>query len=120
MRASPGFTSRGEAEMHHVAVGDDVVLAFQPEPAGIARARLAAIRHIIVIRDGLGANEAALEVAVDDTGSLRSLGAAPYGPGRRLLGAGSEIGDEVEKLIAGQDQPVEAGHREPNGLEILV
>src|SRR5262245_43550561 len=49
--------SRREAEVHHVAVGDGVLLAFEPELAGIACARLAAAGHVVVIRDGLGADE---------------------------------------------------------------
>ena len=58
-------------EMHHVAVGDDIVLAFQPQLAGIARAGLAAERDIVVIGDGLGADEAALEIGMDDARRLR-------------------------------------------------
>ena len=44
------FESGGEAEMHHVAVGDDVFLAFQAQLAGVARAGFAAERDIIVDR----------------------------------------------------------------------
>ena len=57
--------------MHHVAVGDHVVLAFEPQLAGVARAGLAAERDVVVIGDGLGADEAALEIGVDDAGRLR-------------------------------------------------
>src|SRR5258708_35004181 len=46
---------RGKAEMQHVAVGDDVVLAFQPQLADVARTGLAAAFDVVVIRDGLGA-----------------------------------------------------------------
>ena len=60
-----------EAEMHDVAVGDDVVLAFEAKLAGIARAGFAAELDVIVIGDGLGADEAALEIGVDDAGRLR-------------------------------------------------
>ena len=57
--------------MHHVAVGDLVVLAFQPQLADVARAGLAAARDVILIRDGLGADEAALEIRVDRARGLR-------------------------------------------------
>jgi hypothetical protein len=40
--------------MHHVAVGDLVLLAFQPQLPGLARAGLATRRNVIVVRDGLG------------------------------------------------------------------
>ena len=54
--------------MHHVAVGDDIVLAFQPQFAGVAGAGFAAERDIIGIGDGFGADEALLEIGMDDAG----------------------------------------------------
>ena len=71
----PKIVSRGKPEMQHVAVGDHVVLAFEPQLAGIARAGLAAAGDIVVIADGFGADEAALEIGMDDAGRLRRLGA---------------------------------------------
>src|SRR5205814_6952262 len=53
---------RRKSEMHHVAVGDFVLLAFQPQLADVARAGLAAALDVILVRDGLGADEVALEV----------------------------------------------------------
>ena len=84
-------------EMHDVAVGDHVVLAFEAEPAGIARAGLAAELDVVVIGDGLGADEAVLEIGMDDAGRLRRPGAAGDGPGARLLRTRGEEGDEVEE-----------------------
>ena len=57
--------------MQHVAVGDFVVFAFQPQLTEVARAGLAAARNVIVIRDGLGADGAALEIGVDRARGLR-------------------------------------------------
>ena len=37
--------------MHHVAVGDLVVLAFQPQLADVACAGLAAARNVILVRE---------------------------------------------------------------------
>ena len=45
--------------MHDVAVLHDIFLAFEPHLAGVARAGFAAARDVIVIGDGLGADEAA-------------------------------------------------------------
>src|ERR1700694_651414 len=70
-----------EAEVHHVAVLDHVLLALEPHLSGVLRARLALERDVVVIRDGLGADEALLEVGVDDARGLRRLGAARDGPG---------------------------------------
>src|SRR5262249_49942684 len=84
---------RRKPEMHDVAVGDDVRFALEPHLARLLRAGFAAERHIIVVGDGLGANEAALEVGMDDGGRLRRFGAARDRRRRRLLGAGGEIGN---------------------------
>ena len=78
--------------MHDVAVGDDVLLAFQPQLAGVARAGFAVQRDVVVIGDGLGADETLFEVGVDHAGRRRRLGAAMDGPGARFLRADRELG----------------------------
>src|SRR5262249_18325221 len=105
---------RRKPEMHDVAVGDDVGLTLEPHLARLLRAGLAAERHVIVVGDGLGADEAALEIGMDDGGSLRRLGSTRDRPGRRLLGAGGEIGDQVEERIPGANQSIEARLLEPD------
>ena len=62
--------------MQNVAVLDQIFLAFQPQLAGIARAGLALQRDVVRIGDGLGADEALLEIRVDDAGGCR----APWCP----------------------------------------
>ena len=101
--------SRAEQEVQHVAVLHPVGLALGAEPAGLAGAGLAAERDIVVVGDGLGADEALLEVAVDDAGRLRRAGALGDRPGARLLRAGGEVGGEPEQAVALVDQPVEPG-----------
>ena len=73
--ATPDRSIR-EPEVHHVAVLDDVLLAFEAHLAGFLGGHLAAERDEVVVGDGLGADEALLEVGVDDAGRLRRLGAA--------------------------------------------
>src|SRR5260370_38623672 len=63
-------------KMDDVAVGDGVILALEPKLAGVARAGLAAERHVVLPGDDLGADEAALEIGVDDAGGLRRPRAA--------------------------------------------
>src|SRR5271166_2029562 len=111
--------SRREAEVHHVAVGDDIVLAFEPELAGLARARFAAKGRVVVVSDGLGPDEAALEIAMDDAGGLRRLGALLDRPGARLLRPDGEEGDEVQERIASADDAIEARLGEADRLEIV-
>src|SRR5262245_51265084 len=74
-----------EAEVQHVAVLDDVVLAFEPELAGVARPRFAVERDVIVVSDGLGADEALLEIGMDDARRLLRPRSVRHGPGARLL-----------------------------------
>ena len=54
---------------------DDIFLAFVARLAGFLGRHFAAERDEVVIGDGLGADEAALEIGVDDAGRLRRLGA---------------------------------------------
>src|SRR5450759_1500323 len=118
----PGMTksiSGGKPEMHHVAVGDQVFLAFEPHLAGLARARLAAAGNVIAIADGLGADKTMLEIRVDDAGRLRRLGAFRDGPGTRLLRPGGEIGHQMKQRVAGTDQAIESGLFEPDRFEII-
>ena len=108
---------RIEPEMDDVAVLDDVFLAFVASLAGLLRAVFAAIGDIVVIGDRVGADEAALEIRMDDAGGLRGLGAARDRPGAGLLRSNREIGDEIEELVAGADQTVEAGFLETERRE---
>src|SRR5205085_12478310 len=62
---------RRKPEMHHVAVGDLVLLAFQPQLADVARVGLAAALDVILMRARLGAEEAALEIGVDPRPAAR-------------------------------------------------
>src|SRR5262245_26154312 len=96
-------------KMHDVTVLDDIVLAFDTHLAGILGALLAATGNEIVITDGLGADEAALEVGVDGACCFRRLGAPVHGPGARFLWSGGEKGDEIQQVIAGPDHAIEAG-----------
>src|SRR5215470_3748372 len=93
--------------MHDVAVGDDILLALEAKLPRVAGAGLAVERDIVAVSDRLRADESLLEVGMDDAGRGRRLGAAMNGPGAGFLRPHREIGDEVEKLVAGADQPVE-------------
>src|SRR5882672_6196117 len=118
-RMSGPVASGRKPEMHDVPIGDDVFLAFEAQPAGLAGARLAAERHIVVIRNGLGADEAALEIRMDDARRLRRLGAAGDGPGFCLLGPCGEIREQAQETVSGADQAIEPGLVEPDGSQIL-
>src|SRR3954451_12508615 len=76
--------SRVELEQHDVAVLDDIFLAFIACLAGFLGRYFAAQRDEVVVGDGLGADEAAFEIGVDDAGGLGGLVALVDGPGARL------------------------------------
>ena len=57
--------------MHHVAVGDDVFLAFQTQFSAVAGAGFAAERNVVGIGDGLGANESFFKIGVNDASGRR-------------------------------------------------
>src|SRR6478735_8655519 len=82
-----------EAEVHHVAVLHRIFLALQPQLARIARAGLALQAGVISVSDGLGADEALLEIRVDHAGGAGSLGALGDRPGAGFLRADGEVGD---------------------------
>src|SRR5690242_11853487 len=105
--------------MKNVAVLDDVIGALKPHLPRVLGALLAAAGDEIRIRNCLGADEALLEIGVDDAGGLRRLGAVPHRPGMRFLRADREEGDEIEQAIAGVDDAREAGLAEAERREIL-
>jgi hypothetical protein len=98
-----------EQEVQDVAVLDLVALALDPHLAGVLGGLLAAERpDEIVVGNGLGADEAALEIAVDDAGGLRCAGAHRDGPGAGFLRADGEVGLKLQERVARADHPVEA------------
>ena len=108
--------------MHQVAIPDNIFLALQAHFAGFLGRRS---RHRsetkVVVSDGLGADKALLEVGVDL--SRRPCGAvAPSqdSPGARFLRARGEEGNQVEQVVSGTDQPVEAGLLQPQLVQILA
>src|SRR5690348_8571161 len=74
-------SSNVEPEVHDIALLDEVLLAFETQLACIARTGFAVAGDVVCERNHLGADEAALEVGVNDCGRLRCSRAYPYGPG---------------------------------------
>src|SRR5258708_12925146 len=63
-RMSPLVASGRKPEMHDVSIGDDVFLAFEAQSAGLAGARLAADRHIVVIPNALAPDKPPPEILI--------------------------------------------------------
>ena len=88
-------TSDVEQEFDHVAVLHNVLLALGALQAlGLDSGIIEVVGFQVAIADDAGADEAALEIAVDLTGGLRSLGALADGPGAALLFAVGQEGDD--------------------------
>src|SRR5512145_2434808 len=64
--------SGAEQEVHHIAILDDVFLAFRAHLAGILGALLALVGNEVFIGDGLGPDVALLEIGVNHASRLRS------------------------------------------------
>src|SRR5476649_155372 len=106
-----------EAEVHHVAVFNDVVLAFQAPFAGFLGARFALVLDEVVVGDDFGADEAFFEVGVYHASSLRCGSADAYGPGADFFDTGGEVGLQVQHFVTGADHAVQAGFVEAQGFK---
>lgn len=102
-RASRLALGGASLEEDNVTIIKDVVLALGHDLALGLDLGFGAelLKHGVVVYDTL--NEGLLEITVDDTGGLRSLGASTNGPLTDLIGTGGEEGVEVESLAHGND-----------------
>ena len=74
--------SNVEAEVQDIGLAHQIILAFQPQPAGFLGPGFAVVLDEIVERDGLRTNEAPLEISVD-YGRSRREPATPALPSRQ-------------------------------------
>ena len=88
-----------EQEVDHVAVLHHILLALGTNQSLGPGSSQGAARLEIVVGNDLGANEAALKVGVNLTGSLGCLGALLNGPGTALVGSGGQEGDQPQQRI---------------------
>ena len=100
--------SNVEQELNDVAVLNDVFLALGAlQTLGLDGGVVEVVGFEVAVADDAGADEAALEVAVDLTGGLRSLGALADGPSAALLLAVGQEGDQAQQVVAGGDEVVQ-------------
>src|SRR5205085_881301 len=89
-----------EPEMHHVSIRNDVIFPFHTKHTRRPRARFAFVRNVIAERDDLCANEAFLEVRVNDRRGLRRFPPALDGPRADFFRSGGKVADEPEHAVA--------------------
>src|SRR5690606_6375739 len=98
-----------EPEVDHVAFLHDVRLAFEPQLTGLARALLAAALDVSVVRNDLGADEAALEIGMDRPGRVVRRRIVPHRPRADLLRPGRIKRLQPEQTVRRSDHTVQAG-----------
>src|SRR2546423_15169024 len=93
-----------EAEINHVAVPHDVIASLQARHAALAGGGIGAGGHQVIERGDLGADKAALHVAVDLPACLGRPGALAHRPPARLGLAGGKERDQPEHGIPGASE----------------
>src|SRR5450759_3457785 len=93
-----------EPNVQDVAVGDDEVLAFDLQVAGVPHRLFRAARNEAVVGHHLGADEAALAGGVDLARRLFGLPAATDGPGPYFVRPDGEERYGVEQAVGGADE----------------
>ena len=111
--------SHVEAELHHVAVGHDVVLALDADLAGRLGGGHGSGGDEVVEGDDLGLDEALLEVGVNDAGRLGRGVALVNRPRAGLFRARGEVGLQAQGVEAGARQRVQTRLGLADGLEQL-
>ena len=106
--------------MHDVAIQHNIFLAFKAELSGFLGADFTIVFHIVSKTNGFRTYEALLEVRVNDTCRRWRLGALGNGPGAGFLGTDSEIGYQMQQVIACPDNPVQTRLFKANGIEIIL
>ena len=98
-----------EQELDDIAVFHNVLLALGALQAlGLDGGVIKIVGLQVAVADDAGADEAALEIAVDLAGSLRGLGAFADGPGAALFLAVGQERDQAQQVVAGGDEVVQA------------
>ncbi|BAI64405.1 UDP-N-acetylglucosamine enolpyruvyl transferase [Rothia mucilaginosa DY-18] len=98
-----------EAELHHVAVLHDVVLALHTDLTASLRLRHGASLIQILERHNLSLNEAALKIRVNHTSGLRRSITLINSPGASLLRASSQVSLQTQGRESHASQLIQTG-----------
>src|SRR4029077_12386928 len=93
-----------KAELHYIPVFHHIIFTFDSQLSGFATFRERSKSHQVFEMDGLGRDEAAFEVGMNDASRCRSLIACMYSPGARLLFARCKISAQAKQFIYGANQ----------------
>lgn len=106
-----------EAEVHDVAVLNDVVLALDAKFSGLTDSSFRAVLDVVVILDHLGADEAFLKVGVDHAGALGCFPTFVVGPCLHLHLSGRDEGLEIEQMVGFVDETIDTAFLETEIVE---
>src|SRR6202008_2482861 len=110
---NPRLVSRGGAEVDHVAIEHDVVLALEAKLAMIAAGGDRTSREQMLVAHDLGADEAALDIGVDLAGCQLRRRVTRNRPGPTLVLPDREERDVAEQIVAGADHAIQPRLLEP-------
>src|SRR4026207_1769024 len=99
-----GPASNGEAKMDDIGVFDDVLFSFQAELAGLFTLGFVAMNHEVIIRDHFGANESALDIAMDPSRSLARHRSLRDRPSSDFIFAGGKETNQIRKRVRGANK----------------
>src|SRR5262245_46542870 len=102
-----GGMSGGEAEVDHVSVLHDVLLAFEAHFAVVAAGRHRSAGDECIVCHDLGADEPAGDVAVNLAGGDLRLGPARNRPRAAFIVADGKKRHVAEQIVTGADDPIE-------------
>src|SRR3954463_16606897 len=92
-------------DMHHVAVLDDVILAFQAQRAFRTCTGFRARFQELIPANGFGANEMLLQIGGNSSGCFLGASVSRNLPGAARVFAGGKESDQTQQLVGGANEP---------------
>jgi len=98
--------------MHDVAIADDIILALKAHFSSILTGTFTSQCNEVAVRNRLGTDKAFFKIGMNDAGGLGGARAFGHGPGAGFLRPDSEIGNQLQELVARTDEALEARLRQ--------
>src|SRR5215472_4344819 len=112
--------SNGESKIDDIAVLDDILLAFQAQFSFVPSLAFAASGDEIVVVNHFGADEAALEIAVDAAGGAWCAVATADGPSLHLVLPHGKERDQVQQTVGSANETGARRFRETDRFQELA
>src|SRR5437762_6833599 len=93
----------GETKVDDVGILDEILFAFEPEFAGFLAFCFAAVNDEVLVGDHLGANKAALDIAMNFAGGFFGDSALGDRPGAHFVFPGGKKTDQIEQGVRDAD-----------------